>query len=188
MQQGDLQTAKAMYQYSCDHGFGTGFGPNWGKKNFGMVQKHLEPDEQVLCTFVGLHRFRSMSTHQRNFAYAITNRRIIMAQVRIFGLTRFESVPLNWIMNISFDYESTIGVMKIMMPKDAVTIGMTQESAQALCQELTELLPTIQELARQMSPAQPEEDGGEQAGAEELPAGDEGPDEDTKDVSDTDQT
>lgn len=163
MQPTYLKTPEEMYQFSCDHGYGTGFGPTWGKKNFRWVQRNLLPGEQVFFTFVGLHRFRSMSYHQRNFAYAITNKRIVMGQVRVFNLTRLESVPLNAIMNISFDYEESIGVMKIMLNGDAVTVGMASETAKALCEGLTEILPLIQEFAHDLCPEASDEE------AEELP-------------------
>ena len=88
-----------------------------------------------------------MSAHQRNFAYAITDRRILMGQSRSFWRTRFESVPLNGVLNLSFDSDNTIAVMKMMLEKDAVTVGMSRECADALSRKLTELLPLIQELA-----------------------------------------
>ena len=74
-----------------------------------------------------------------------------MGQSRSFWRTRFESVPLNAVLNLSFDSDNTIAVMKIMLEKDAVTIGMSQECAAALSQRLTELLPLIQGLARELS-------------------------------------
>lgn len=147
----ELKKAKEMYQYSCDNGFGTGFGKNWGLKNYLFLEKKLAPDEAAFLTFVGLHRFRSMSTHQRNFAYAITNKRVLMGQVRSFGRTRFESVPLNAVLNISFDNDKDIGVMKIMLPQDAITVGMARETANALSREMTILLPVIQRFARELA-------------------------------------
>lgn len=150
-----LTTAGEMYRYSSENGFGQGFGQAWGLRNFQVVEKQLEPGEAAFLTFVGLHRFRSMSAHQRNFAYAITNRRILMGQSRSFWRTRFESVPLNAVQNLSFDSGSAIGVMKIMLEKDAVTIGMAEETAGALSARLTELLPLIQELARGLEGEKP---------------------------------
>lgn len=143
-----LKTAEEMYQYSCDNGFGQGFGRSWGLRNFRIVEERLEPGETAFLTFVGLHRFHSMSAHQRNFAYAVTDRRILMGQSRSFWRTRFESVSLNAIQNLSFDSGETIGVMKIMLDRNAITVGMGAESAGALSARLTELLPLIQELAR----------------------------------------
>lgn len=143
-----LKTAGEMYQYSCDNGFGRGFGRSWGLRNFQVVERRLEPGETAFLTFVGLHRFHSMSAHQRSFAYAVTDRRILMGQSRSFWRTRFESVPLNAVQNLSFDGGNAIGVMKIMLERDAVTIGMGEENANALSARLKELLPLIQELAR----------------------------------------
>lgn len=150
-----LKTAAEMYQFSCDNGFGKGFGPRWGLKNFTLLERRLEPGETAFLTFVGLHRFHSMSAHQRNFAYAITDRRILMAQSRSFWRTRFESVPLNAVMNISFDSDNTVAVMKIMLESDTITIGMSCDCANTLSARLAELLPLIQALARGL-------DGGQQ--------------------------
>lgn len=151
-----LKTAEEMYRYSRDNGFGTGVGSH-GLQDFALTQKRMDKDEAAFLTFIGLHRFRSMSSHQRNFAYAITNKRILMAQVRTFWRTRFESVPLNAIANISFDSDNTISVMKIMLPNDAITIGMSRETAQNLSARLSELLPLIQQLARGLEDTKNEE-------------------------------
>ncbi|MCM1234608.1 MAG: PH domain-containing protein [Ruminococcus flavefaciens] len=145
-----MRSARELYQYSCDNGFGVGFGKNWGLRNFGLLEKQLESDECAFLTFVGLHRFHSMSAHQRNFAYAITDRRILMAQSRSFWRTRFESIPLNAVMNLSFDSGNAIAVMKIMLESDAIAIGMSPECAEALSTRLTELLPLIQDLAKRL--------------------------------------
>ncbi len=167
-----LRTAEEMYRYSCEHEFGTGFGLRWGLRNFKLLEQRMEKGESAFLTFVGLHRFHSMSSHQRNFAYAITDRRILMGQVRSFWRIRFQSVPLNTIMNISFDSDDAIGVMKIMTSGDALTIGMSQKQALALSKELTELLPLIQELARKMS-GLPDQEGTESRDEEAMATGSE---------------
>lgn len=152
-QEATLRTAEEMYCYSRDNGLGTGFGLRWGIRNFRLIERKLEAGEGAFLTFVGLHRFRSMSSHQRNFAYAVTNRRILMAKFRSFGRSRFESVPLNSIMNLAFDSDEAIGVMKIMLRDDVIQVGMSQESVQILSRQLTALLPQLQELAQELAGA-----------------------------------
>lgn len=49
---------------------------------FTVIENQLSSGEDVLLCFVGLHNFVSMTKHDNNFAYAITNKRIIMAQKR----------------------------------------------------------------------------------------------------------
>ena len=61
-----------------------------------------------------------------------------------------ESVPLNAILNLSFENDASIGVVKIMLADDTICVGMTQESVNALSKKLTELLPLIQEYAHQL--------------------------------------
>ena len=74
-----LQKAEQMYTYSCDHNFGKGLSRAWGINSFRLVEQAMDANESAYLTFIGLHRFHSMSAHQRNFAYAFTNKRIIMA-------------------------------------------------------------------------------------------------------------
>ena len=148
-----MREAEDLYTYSCAHNFGKGISRSWGIQSFRLVEKALEAEESAYLAFIGLHRFHSMSAHQRNFAYAFTNKRIIMAQMRPFWRTRMESVPLNAILNLSFDNGASIGVLKIMMADDAICVGMAQGSAAALGKKLTELLPLIQGYAKQLPPA-----------------------------------
>ena len=67
-----LQKAEQMYTYSCDHNFGKGLSRAWGLNSFRLVEQAMDADEFAYLTFIGLHRFHSMSAHQRNFAYAFT--------------------------------------------------------------------------------------------------------------------
>ncbi len=145
-----LKKAEDLYAYSCTHGFGKGLSRAWGISSFRLVEQAIDEDEFAYLTFIGLHRFHSMSAHQRNFAYAVTNKRIIMAQIRSFWRTRMESVPLNAVLNLSFDNNASIGIVKILLANDAICVGMSQESIDALSKRLTELLPVIQQYAQQL--------------------------------------
>ena len=158
-----LITPEEMYAFSCDHGYGAGFGARWGRTTFRWIAKNLKKEEPVYFTFVGLHRFRSMSSHQRNFGYAITDKRIVMGQVRVFGLTRLESVPLNRIRNIAINSDKDIGIVSLILDDDIIGIGMARETAEALAKGLTEFLPTIQALAWQMEEEEREEETAESA-------------------------
>ena len=150
MEEVRMKKAEELYAYSCGHNFGKDLSRAKGLTNFHLIEEAMDPDEFAYLVFIGLHRFHSMSAHQRNFAYAFTNKRVLMAQMRSFRRPRMESVPLNTIMNLSFDHESSIGILKIMMPEDAICVGMTQESVQALSEELNRLLPVIQLYAKEL--------------------------------------
>lgn len=147
-----LKKAEDMYAYSFAHNFGKGLSRAWGVNSFRLVEQAMDEDEFAYLTFIGLHRFHSMSAHQRNFAYAVTNKRILMAQMRSFRRTRMENVPLNAVLNLSFDNNDSIGIVKIHLPNDAICVGMSQESIDALSKRFTELLPVIQQCAQQLPP------------------------------------
>ncbi|WP_294855293.1 PH domain-containing protein [uncultured Oscillibacter sp.] len=147
-----LKKAEDMYAYSCTHGFGKGLTRAWGINSFRLVEQAMDEDEFAFLTFIGLHRFHSMSAHQRNFAYAVTNKHIIMAKMRLFSRSRIEIIPLNAILNLSFDNNDSIGIVKIHLPNDAICVGMSQESIDALSKRFTQLLPVIQQYAQQLPP------------------------------------
>lgn len=146
-----LRKAEDLYMFSCVHNLGKGLSRSWGLNSFRIVEQAMQEEEYAYLSFIGLHRFHSMSAHQRNYAYALTNRHLIMAKMRPFWRTTLEIVPLNEIRNLSVDSDNSIGVLKIVMEKETICVGMTQESAIALGKQLTELLPVIQKYAWQLS-------------------------------------
>ena len=97
-----MSTAEGMYQYCVDNHFGSGFNKKWGIKHFGILEKNLMPDEEVYMTFIGLHNFESATKHDGNYAYAITNKRIIFGQKALAG-EKFKSVYHEKINDITFE-------------------------------------------------------------------------------------
>lgn len=80
-----MKTAEQMYEYCLENNFGQGFTKKWGLKHFRVIEKNLLPNEEVLMTFIGLHNYQSMTKHDGNYAYAITNNRILIAQKKVIG-------------------------------------------------------------------------------------------------------
>ncbi len=79
-----MKTAQQMYDYSVKNGFGKGMS-GWGQKSFAVVEKQLLSDEEAIICFIGLHKYVSMTQHDGNFAYAITNKRLILGQKKVIG-------------------------------------------------------------------------------------------------------
>ena len=75
-----MRTAEEMYQYCIDHNFGEGMNKKWGIKHFSLIERALKDDESPIMCFIGLHNYVSPTKHDNNFAYAITNKRILIAQ------------------------------------------------------------------------------------------------------------
>lgn len=77
--------AEKLYDYCLDHGTGRGLNRKWGVKHFTLIVNNLMPKEKVAFVFIGLNNFKSAAKHDNNYAYAITDKRILMAQQNIIG-------------------------------------------------------------------------------------------------------
>ena len=164
----ELTTPAEMYEFSEKNGFGSGWGRRWGLKNGKWIKRHLEEGEKVYFTFVGLHRFYSMSQHKRNFFYAITDRRILMGQVRIFDLTRFEAKPLSSLQTLAVNDSDSIGVVTFIFEDENVPVGVAQETATNLKTALADCYPLTEEWKRRAAagavPVEPEAQSDASAG------------------------
>ena len=58
---------------------------SWDLKHFSLIEDTLLSGETVYLVFEGLHNYQSTTKHDKNFAYAITSKRIILAQKKVIG-------------------------------------------------------------------------------------------------------
>lgn len=120
---GPLQTADAMYQYCLDNDLGSGFNKNWGLKHFKIIENALNDNEVVLLPFIGLHNLISATKHDGYYAYAITNKRILMGQAQIVG-EKFKAVQFENINDITVTTGLALGTMTIDTLKETFNIGI----------------------------------------------------------------
>lgn len=123
-----MRTAQEMYYFAKQNGFGKGFTENLALKHFGIIEKNLQPDEDVKMVFIGLHNYKSVTKHDNNFAYAVTQKRIIMAQKRVIG-TVCQSVYLNQLNDITLSTGLALGVVTIDTTKERFNVGVAKEHA-----------------------------------------------------------
>ena len=122
-----LQTAEQMYKYCADNKLGTGATKGWAIKHFQLLVDNLKAGEQIYCVFIGLHNYKSMSKHDNNYAYALTNKRIIMAQHKLLG-ANVQSVNLENINDITLSKTGIagmgIGTICIDTLKETFNVGV----------------------------------------------------------------
>lgn len=118
-----MRNANEMYNYCVNNNFGQGNGQNWSLKHFTLIENALQPDEDVKMCFIGLHNFRSISKHDNNFAYAITNKRIIMAQKKVIGQT-VQSVLLDNVNDITYTSGAVFSTITIDTMKERFNVGV----------------------------------------------------------------
>lgn len=138
----NLKKASDMYQYCLDNGLGSGWNRNWGEKHFGLIENSLMAGEEVLMTFIGLHNYISMTKHDSNFAYAVTNKRIIMAQKKIIG-ENFQTVSFENVNDITFTSGLAFGILTIDTFKEKFNIALDKISAKKISEQVHSVFDDI---------------------------------------------
>jgi ribosomal protein L37AE/L43A len=141
-----MKTAEGMYQYCFDNNFGQGMTKNWGIKHFELIENSLMKDEEILMTFIGLHNYISMTKHDSNFAYAVTNKRMIMAQKKVIG-ERFQTVSLDNVNDITFTSGVVFGVMTVDTIKEKFNICLDKISAKKINEKIHEVLESLKRIS-----------------------------------------
>lgn len=142
-----LKTAEGMYQYCLNNKLGSGWNKKWGTKHFKIIEENLLPDEEVKMPFIGLHNSISITKHDGNFAYALTNKRIMMAQKKAVTGEIFQSVSLNNINDITFQSGLVYGKITIDTIKETFNIEVDKDTAK----RIKSLLHTIMDELKNVS-------------------------------------
>ena len=137
-----MSRAENMYRYCKENKFGSGFNEKWGVKHFKVLQDNLIRGEKVLMTFIGLHNYQSATKHDSNYAYAITNKRILFGQKSITG-EKFKAVNHERINDITFDKGLVFGVLTIDTPQEIFNIALDKASATSINSEIHAVLDNL---------------------------------------------
>lgn len=146
-----LQVAEGMYTYCTLNGFGSGWNENWGVKHFQVAENSLMSGEEVIMTFIGLHNYKSTTKHDGHFAYAITNKRIIMAQKNTLSGEKLQTVYLDNINDITFISGVLLGVMTIDTTREKFNVGLDKQSAQKINMKVHEIIDSLKSAKDQSS-------------------------------------
>ena len=134
-----MKTAEEMNKFSEENGYGKN-GWGWGVKHFGVIEKMLLPDEEVLLTFTGLHNYVSMTNHESNFAYAITSKRLILAQKNVFAGEKSKIINLDNLNDITKNKGILNGVIAFDTIKETFNVNVTASCADKLYSAISELI------------------------------------------------
>lgn len=156
-----MRTAKEMYQFCADHGFGKGFNEKWGLKHFGLIEDALFLDENVNMCFIGLHNYESATKHDNNFAYAVTNKRIICAQKKMIGQT-VQTIALDNVNDITFSAGVLLGVITIDTVREIVNVAVDKLTAKNINDSIHEALLKSKSLATEPVASVPADDFADQ--------------------------
>ncbi len=141
---GVSRNANDMYKYCIDNNYGMGTDKSWALKHFQLIEKSLGSDEEILMCFIGLHNYISSSKHDSNFAYAVTNKRIIMAQKKMLGEI-IQTVSLKNVNDITMTTGAITGIITIDTVKETFNVAINKSAARNINDKIHELILDIQE-------------------------------------------
>lgn len=141
-----LRSAEQMYDYCKSNNLGSGTTKGWAIKHFQLLIDNLSSGEEIYSVFIGLHNYISISKHDGNYAYAVTNKRIIMAQHKMFGAS-VQSVNIDNINDITLSKSGIggigIGTVCIDTFKEKFNVGVNVTFAQNVYTKVHEALDEI---------------------------------------------
>ena len=129
-----------------------GLSKNWSIKHFLLIQKALQNDERVLMSFIGLHNYKSASKHDNNFAYAITNKRLILAQQQALGEV-VQSINLDNINDVTKSSGILSGTITFDTIKEVFNVNVSSSAATAITNKIHEILYSQNTSAENHSPS-----------------------------------
>lgn len=123
-----MKTAEEMVQFCDENNLGKGMTKKWELKHFQLIAKNLDEDENVILPFMGLKNYISATKHDSYYAFAITNKRIIMAQQKILGQD-IKSVSLNNINDITLSNGPISGTVYFDTYKEQFNVNSNSDVA-----------------------------------------------------------
>ena len=139
-----MRTAEEMYQYCLDNNFGEGMNKKWGVKHFSLIEQALRPDEDVIMCFIGLHNYVSATKHDDNFAYAITSKRIIMAQQKLIG-QNFQTVEIDNLNDVTMSTGLIMGIITIDTIKEKFNVAVNRLAATSINNKIHDVLSSLKQ-------------------------------------------
>lgn len=139
-----MKTAKEMYQFCIENDYGSGMTKNWGIKHFTLIEQSLGQNEDAIMCFIGLHNYISPTKHDNNFAYAVTNKRIIMAQKRVIGQF-FQTVDLDNLNDVTMSTGILMGIITIDTMKEKFNVAVDKKQAQNINNAIHDVLFSVKQ-------------------------------------------
>lgn len=149
-----MRTAEEMYQYCIDHNFGEGMNKKWGIKHFSLIERALKDDESPIMCFIGLHNYVSPTKHDNNFAYAITNKRILIAQQKLVGQT-FQAVDIASLNDVTMTTGVLMGIITIDTIKEKFNVAVNKKVAESINNTIHDVLFSLKQQKRNVAQERP---------------------------------
>lgn len=143
-QQADINTPLGMEKKVLEQKLNQNKNSEWLRVNFAIISSHLLQDEKVLYPFVGMLNYRSETDPGEAYVFVLTTNRFLFANKGLLG-ENFRVLPKEQITGITINNATLNGVIQIHTSTNKIIIGLPQEKALSICQQLKELLQSKDE-------------------------------------------
>lgn len=123
-----MNTAEGLYNYCQENGLGSGVSKTWDLKHLQLIVDALAPNEKILTVFIGFHNYISPSKHDNTFAYAITNKRFILAQKKMIGSV-FQTISLDNVNDVTLNKSFLKGIVTVDTIKETFNVKTANTSS-----------------------------------------------------------
>lgn len=111
-------------------------------KNFDLIASRLRDDESVYMAFSGFHKFEGFGKNAGIFAYALTNKRLILAQKKFVG-DAIQEITLDNFYSIEFSRGMMVGIITLHTSFGAIKVGISRDIAQSVYNKLNPIFHTL---------------------------------------------
>ena len=134
-----MRTTEEMVEFCLKYGYGKGMTKKWTTHHFNLISDQLNSDEYVIFCFVGLHNYISSTKHDNNYAYALTNKRLIVAQQKMIG-NNVQSIILDNLNNISKKRGMLLGTLTIDTLGKVLNVAVDKDTVDRISDSLNEII------------------------------------------------
>lgn len=132
-------TGESLYEECLRLKNGSGVSRGWDIKHFQIIADNLKSNEEVLVPFMGLNDYSSATEHDGTFAFAVTDKRIIMGQKKVIG-QNVKTVSLARVSDITLAERGTVTILEIDTLGDRIRIGTTARTGRSVYKSVLEIL------------------------------------------------
>lgn len=116
-----FNNGKEMYDYIEANKLGYEMTKGFAAKHCDLLLSKLQNDEEILVPFLGLHNYQNPTKHDKTFAYALTNKRFVLAQKRLIGEV-YQSILLDNLNDITYNKGLLGGVLEVDTIKEKFNV------------------------------------------------------------------
>ena len=113
-------------------------------RNFRLIEENLLPDEDAAFCFTGTYNGKTYIMQNAVYAYAVTNKRLLIAK-KLIGGVFFQTAFLDALNDVSVSADTLLGVIEIRTTEGVITAMTRKKSAYNILGKLQNALQQAKE-------------------------------------------